>query len=561
MEDITDRKNAEEAKRESEMLAAQVLDATSDAVLVLNAQLEIIFYNSTAQKLCGDRINNDRETLHHLLQIRKNNALIHAILSSYKSQNARNIEFFWKPADIWLDVHVRPDSERISLFMRDVSDQKRAQRQLQYAARHDALTGAPNRVVLFDQLASHLKTSVRSGHIALMCLDLDFFKEVNDTLGHPAGDTVLKLVVNRLRSCIRSNDLLARTGGDEFMILQTGVHSRHDVELLVERVVSTMKNPFHIEGREVQIGVSIGIALSDGDQQNSVEIYKQADLALYAVKYNNRGGFQFFEPAMDKEVRITREFRSDLAGALLRHELSVVFQPIVRTMDETIVGAEALLRWNHPDRGDVSPAQFIPLAEESGYIIESGEWVLQESCRAAQAWPDHMMLSVNVSPKQFERSNFNQIVARALEVSGFPPDRLILEVTESVFFSTTDIVTKTISELTSHGIRMVLDDFGTGYSSLGYLDTFEFRKLKIDRSFVSKIESATQPMPILDAIMGLAHGLGLAVTAEGVETRTQFEYLRKIKCHEVQGYLFGKPMSENELIGLMVPNKGMITMA
>jgi len=254
---------------------------------------------------------------------------------------------------------------------------------------------------------------------------------------------------------------------------------------------------------------------------------------------------------MDKEIRTAREFRSDLAGAIHRHELSVVFQPIVRMIDENIIGAEALLRWKHPRRGNISPAQFIPLAEESGYIIEIGEWVLRESCRAARTWPDYMMLSVNVSTKQMERSNFTKIVFDALEEIDFPPVRLCLEVTESVFSSNSDAIKKTINALTSRGIRMVLDDFGTGYSSLAYLDTFEVRKLKIDRSFVSKIEEATQPMPILEAIMGLARGLGLTVTAEGVETRAQFEYLRNIKCHEAQGYLFGKPMLSIDLIAMI----------
>lgn len=551
MEDITDRKNAEEARRESEKLAAEVLDATSDAVLVLDADLKIIFQNETARKLFGVIKNNRANNMLNLLKLRKFNPLTQEILTSYNSMNSKRVDFFWKKGDIWLDVFVRPDSKKISLFMRDVSDQKRAQRQLQYAARHDALTGAPNRVELFDQLASHLESSTRSAHIALMCLDLDFFKEVNDTLGHPVGDTVLKLFVNRLRSCIRSNDLLARTGGDEFMILQTEVQSRRDVELLAERVVSIVKQPFQIEGREIQLGVSIGITVSDGGEQTSGEIYKQADLALYAVKLNSRGGYQFFESTMDKEIRTARQFRSDLAGAIHRHELSVVFQPIVRMTDENLIGAEALLRWRHPRRGNISPAQFIPLAEESGYIIEIGEWVLRESCRAARTWPNYMMLSVNVSPKQMERSNFSNIVADALKENDFSPARLFLEVTESVFSSNTDAIKKTINALTSHGIRMVLDDFGTGYSSLAYLDTFEVRKLKIDRSFVSKIEEATQPMPILEAIMGLARGLGLTVTAEGVETRTQFDYLRNIKCHEAQGYLFGKPMSSVDLVALL----------
>lgn len=554
MEDITDRKNAEEAKRKSEMLAAQVLDATSDAVLVLNADLEVKFCNATAKKLFGDRVRNQSETLPQLLQIRRANALPQAVCGSFRSQKSNNIEFFWKPGDIWLDIHIRPDAEKISLFMRDVSDQKRAQRQLQYAARHDALTGAPNRVLLFEQLDSYLIPGTHSDRIALMCLDLDFFKEVNDTLGHPAGDTVLKLVVNRLRSHIRSSDLLARTGGDEFMILQTGIQSCHDVELLAERVVSAMRHPFQIDGREVQIGVSVGLAISDGSHQTSSDIYKQADLALYAVKLNNRGGYQFFELAMDTEVRLAREFRSDLAGALQRGEFSVEYQPIVRTADEAIIGAEALLRWRHPERGNVSPAQFIRLAEESGYIIEIGQWVLQEACCAAQGWPAHMSLSVNVSPKQIERGNFITVIDRALELSGLAPQRLLIEVTESLFFSSTDSVQKAIIALSERGIRIVLDDFGTGYSSLAYLDTFDFRKIKIDRSFISRIDDHSQSMPILEAIMGLAHGLGLSVTAEGVETRAQLQYLKRIKCHEVQGYLFGRSMSNIAFTTIVSPD-------
>lgn len=332
------------------------------------------------------------------------------------------------------------------------------------------------------------------------------------------------------------------------MILQTGVRSYHDVELLAERLISAIKNPFEIEGRNVQVGVSIGIAVSHRSDENHNEMYKQADIALYSVKASNRGGYRFYDHTVDDEFQRLRDFRSDLGGALLREEFSLVFQPIFRTADETIIGAEALLRWKHPLRGDVPPGNFIPVAEESGYIIEIGNWVLQESCRAARLWPENMVLSVNVSPKQIEHGRFVATVGEVLQKYDMRPGRLLLEVTESAFFSANENVKDTIRALSALGVYMVLDDFGIGYSSLSYLDTFDFSRIKVDRSFIVKISESTKPMAILDAIMGLGQGLGLTVTAEGVETRTQLEYLKRIGCHEVQGFLLGRPMSNDELM-------------
>jgi diguanylate cyclase (GGDEF)-like protein/PAS domain S-box-containing protein len=548
MEDITDRRNAENAKRESEKLAARVLNATSDAVIVLNPELEIQFANAAAERIFGDDINvaGQSLSLSRLLRVRITSPLIQTVLGSHQSQEPSNMEFFWKRADVWFEIHIRPDASEISLFMRDISDRKRAQRQLQYAASHDFLTGAPNRKVLFDQLAAYLKLAGPSERVAVMCLDMDFFKEVNDAFGHPIGDTLLKSAVSRLRSCIRSTDLLARSGGDEFMLMQTGIHSREDACFLAERLISVMKQPFRIDGREVRLGASIGIAISDPGQQTAGDIYKQADLALYNAKAKNRGGYLHFDPTMNDEFHCSSELRSDLSGALARGEFSLVFQPIIRTMDQTISGAEALLRWRHPTLGYVSPAQFIPLAEEAGYIPEIGGWVLQEACRIAKSWPEHVTVSVNVSVKQIEREDFIDVVEQALQISGLPVERLLLEVTESVFFSKIGTFAKTIETLAQRGLRMVLDDFGTGYSSLAYLDTFDFHKVKIDRSFISKIENTSQQMPILEAIMGVARGLGLMVTAEGIETVAQLEYIKRIGCHEAQGYLLGKPMTEQE---------------
>jgi diguanylate cyclase (GGDEF)-like protein/PAS domain S-box-containing protein len=546
MEDITDRRNAENARRESEKLAARVLNATSDAVIVLNPELEIQFANAAAERLFGDDINLDGQSLSGLLRVRITNPLIQTVLGSHQSQEPSNAEFFWNRADIWFEIHIRPDANEISLFMRDVSDRKRAQRQLQYAASHDFLTGAPNRKVLFEQLAAYLKSAGPSERVAVMCLDMDFFKEVNDAFGHPVGDILLKSAVSRLRSCIRSTDLLARSGGDEFMLMQTGIHSREDASLLAERLISVMKQPFCIDRREVKVGASIGIAISDPGQQTAGDIYKQADLALYNAKAKNRGGYLHFDPTMIEEFRNSSELRNDLSGALARGEFSLVFQPIIRTTDQTISGAEALLRWRHPSLGYVSPAQFIPLAEEAGYIHEIGGWVLREAFRIAKSWPEHLTVSVNVSVKQIEREDFISVVEQALQVSGLPVKRVLLEVTESVFFSKIGTFAKTIETLAQRGLRMVLDDFGTGYSSLAYLDTFDFQKVKIDRSFISKIENTSQPMPILEAIMGVARGLGLLVTAEGIETAAQLEYIKKIGCHEAQGYLLGRPITEHE---------------
>lgn len=546
MEDITDHRHAEEARHRVETLSLRILDATSDAILVLDSELKINFANRIATQTFGSSSAIVGKLLHRALQIKNSSSLSGAITSSFRTQEKKDIEFFWRPADSWFEIHIRPDKSEISLFCRDISERKRAQRQLRHAARHDPLTGAPNRIMLFEYLEARLQATTETERIALFCLDLDFFKEINDTIGHPAGDTVLKLVVNRIRSCIRANDLLARAGGDEFMVVQTAVNSRQDVEYLAERIITTLKRPFLVDQREVQLGVSIGIAISGLGQRTAGEIYKQADLALYTTKTLRRGSYQFFEPSMDDAFKQANEIRSDLLGAVARNELSLVFQPILRTMDLMVVGAEALARWLHPERGNVPPDRFIPIAEETGCIIEIGEWVLREACRVAVTWPEHISLSVNVSPKQISQPNFHDVVADILATAGLPADRLLLEITETIFFSSSTTIRRTLQELMEMGVRMVLDDFGTGYSSLSYLDSFEFQKIKIDRSFITKISDAKEPMPILEAIMGLSRGLALTVTAEGIETEAQLEYLKLIGCQEVQGYLLGRPMPERE---------------
>jgi diguanylate cyclase (GGDEF)-like protein len=485
MEDITDRRTAEDARRESEKLAARVLSATSDAVIVVTPALEIQFANAAAQKLFGEDINLAGQPLSHFLRIPTTSALIRTIVGSHQSLQPSDVEFFWQKTGIWFEVHIRPDANEISLFMRDISDRKRVERHLQYTATHDSLTGAPNRSVLFNTLEKYLNSSSKSGRVAVMCIDMDFFKEVNDAFGHPVGDALLKSAVIRLRASIRSTDLLARTGGDEFMIMQSGVHAREDTERLADQLIYVMKQPFRIDDREIKVGATIGIAISDPGQQTAGAIYKQADIALYNAKMKNRGGYLHFDPTMIDEFRHASELRSDLAGALGRREFSLVFQPILRMTDQTINGAEALLRWRHPTRGYISPAQFIPLAEEAGYIHEIGMWVLQEACRIAKTWPEHLTVSVNVSVKQIEREDFIGIVEQALEMSGLPAERLLLEVTESVFFSKIGAFEEIIEKLTARGLRLVLDDFGTGYSSLAYLDAFRFFKIKIYRSFGS----------------------------------------------------------------------------
>ena len=445
--------------------------------------------------------------------------------------------------DRWalVNEHRTNDGGTIVLYT-DISELKRRDRELHHLAHHDALTGLPNRELFHQRVEQAISTAkTRGWTVAIMCLDLDYFKNVNDTLGHAAGDHLLRCVADRLRSCFRGDDTVARLGGDEFAIVLANLNNPQVAATLASQLIGVVGQPVDYNGQLITTGLSIGIALSSSDGSDGETVLKNADLALYRSKADGRGTFRFFEAEMDARAQARRALEIALRQAASRNELELHYQPQVDIYTDEIVAFEALVRWRHPERGLISPLDFIPLAEETGIIHRLGEWVLRRACIDAAQWPDSVRISVNVSPAQFRNHDLTGMVAGVLKDTAFPSHRLELEITESILLKDVEANLKTLHDLKQLGIRIAMDDFGTGYSSLGNLRSFPFDKIKIDRSFVRDLEQNPDSAAIVHAILGLGHSLGIATCAEGVETKAQLSYLRREGCSEVQGYYYSKP--------------------
>jgi diguanylate cyclase (GGDEF)-like protein len=433
----------------------------------------------------------------------------------------------------------------------DITEQRRASAKISHMAMHDALTNLPNRLFFREQIESRLTQIDRDQKFAVLCLDLDGFKSVNDTLGHPFGDKLLCQVGDRLRSCLREGDNLARLGGDEFALLQGSITEPTDTASLMTRIIGVISEPFDLEGHQVVIGVSIGAVVAPTDAADSDQLLKSADLAMYRAKVDGRGTYRFFEPEMDARMQARRAMELDLRRALKKGEFEVYYQPLVNVKTELICGFEALLRWNHPERGMISPADFIPLAEETALIVPIGEWVLRQACEEAAKWPSEVGIAVNLSATQFKTPGLSQIVFNALAHSSLAADRLEVEITESVLLFNSKSTLETLHYLRALGVRISMDDFGTGYSSLSYLRSFPFNKIKIDQSFVHDLSTNKDSMAIIRAVVGLGNSLGMVTTGEGVETQEEFDYLKREGCTEAQGYLFGKARPAKEAAALL----------
>ncbi|KQQ18270.1 diguanylate cyclase [Methylobacterium sp. Leaf123] len=439
-----------------------------------------------------------------------------------------------------------------ALTFEDVTEQLRGAA----LARQEPLTGLCNRVGLHDRLDAALTEAAGTGvPLAVLMLDLDRFKTVNDTLGHPVGDALLRKVAERLRRATRSGDVVARLGGDEFAILQVnphaGVEQPHAAEALARRLVDLVGRTYVVEGHMLNVGVSVGVAIAPTDGQNADDLLKHADLALYRAKAAGRGTYRFFEPAMNAQMQARRGLEIDLRRAMALKQFDLAFQPQIRLESGEVTGFEALLRWNHPERGSVSPALFIPLAEEIGIIVGIGEWVLRTACREAARWPQAASIAVNLSPVQFRGGRLVETVMNVLAQTGLDPARLELEITEGALLENTDSVLDVLNGLRALGVKISMDDFGTGYSSLSYLQKFPFDKIKIDQSFVRGMEGNAECGAIVRAIARLGASLGMRTTAEGVETATQLDAIRAEGCTEVQGYLTGRPMPAAQAAALL----------
>jgi diguanylate cyclase (GGDEF)-like protein len=459
--------------------------------------------------------------------------LTHRIL---KTKDGRSIRMVNQPLQNggWVTTH------------EDISELQSSEQRVAHLAHYDALTGLPNRTLFRERLETDIKQTSRGDQFALLYIDVDQFKEINDSLGHSVGDDFLKLLAERLKDCASKADFVARLGGDEFALIQTSIQDSTDVIELVTKIHASIREPFNCGGHQLSIDASIGIAMAPQDGSDIDQLIKHADLAMYEAKSSGRRTFRFFEPEMDEKAKAHREMAIDLREAIHHEAFEIHYQPVVDILSSEIRGCEALLRWNHPVKGAISPADFIPVAEDTGLISELGEWVLLNACKEAASWPKHIKLAVNVSPVQFKSQTLALAVVKALAVSGLSANRLELEITEAVLISNDEEALATLHQLRTLGVHIALDDFGIGYSSLSYLQRFPFDKIKIDRSFVKDLAGTNGSSSIVQAVVTIAAARSMVTTAEGVETKQQLDLLRSLGCTQMQGWLFSaaKPASE-----------------
>jgi diguanylate cyclase (GGDEF)-like protein len=444
------------------------------------------------------------------------------------------------------------DPRYIINVVEDVTERRRADEQIAHMAHYDALTDLPNRTLFRTQIERELAKTSQGEQFALLYVDIDEFKGINDSLGHHVGDELLKTVATRIRGCLKETDLIARLGGDEFAVIQTAVGSTDDVVEFVTRIHEAIRQPYQCLGHQLSSDASIGIALAPQHGTELDQLIKNADLAMYAAKAEGRRTHRFFEPAMHASAKARLTMELDIRQAMIDGGFELHYQPVINLQRNEVSGCEALLRWRHPERGMVSPAEFIPVAEDAGLINELGDWVLKTACAEAALWPDHIRLAVNVSPVQFKCATLALKITGALAASGLAPRRLELEITEAVLIRDDEAALAILHQLRAIGVRIALDDFGTGYSSLSYLKRFPFDKIKIDRSFVTDIAEAGGSSTIVQAVVNIAAERNMTTTAEGVETEQQKQMLRALGCTEMQGYLFSaaKPGPEvRKLLG------------
>lgn len=554
----------QERLRRSEHRFRQLADATFEGILIHRHGV-IVDANTALVELTGRPLNLLVD--HNMLDIigESSHERVRAQLADALQDNGETrfeIEFRHNDGSLVpVEVLGRPmhdidgsvtDNDLRVVAVRDLRERKQAEERIRHMANHDGLTDLPNRSLFHDRLKQAIARSKRgSSTTAVLCLDLDRFKNVNDLNGHGVGDELLRQVANRLTKSVRGDDTVARLSGDEFAVIQVGVAHPDGPSILAERLVKAVAEPFDLGGQQTVIGTSIGIALYPGDGNDGEELMRAADTALYRAKAAGRSTYRFFEAEMDMRLQERRKLERDLRHALANHELDVHFQPLVDCDNVKVLGFEALMRWTHAERGPVSPAEFIPLAEECGLIMPLGSWVLRQACREAVTWPDDTLVAVNISPAQFRHADLAKEVLTILDQTGLPAHRLELEITEGVLIEDTERVLETLNLLKRSGVRISLDDFGTGYSSLSYLQRFPFDKIKIDRSFIWEMEKSEDSMAIVRAVIALGRSLRITVTAEGVETPEQLALLQSEQCDQAQGFLLGKPLPRREATALL----------
>jgi diguanylate cyclase (GGDEF)-like protein len=571
LEHLVEERTRELREREAQL---QTQNMRFDATINHMPQALLMFDASGRLMVCNHRYNDmyglpaqfvqPGKTIRELLNRRKQNGTYPGDPGDYIEKLTRDIaqgqsvsQLVELPDGRTISVlnHPMPGGGWVSTH-EDITERRRAEMQIAHMARHDALTNLPNRVMLRERLAQALTDVQRGEQLAVLYLGLDNFKSVNDMLGRRAGDELLKVLADRLQGCVRESDTVARAGGDEFAIIQTRLEQPADAALLARRVCEAVRAPCQLMGHAVTIDTSIGIAVAPGDGTQPGELLKNSDMALCGAKAHGRGTYRFFEPAMDARMKARRGLETALRQALAQSEFELHYQPLVGLRDHRVSCCEALLRWRHPERGVVSPAEFIPVAEEIGLIVPLGEWVLRTACAQAALWPDDIKVAVNLSPIQVMSQNLVATVIGALAAADLPARRLELEITESVLMQNTETTLATLHRLRELGVKISLDDFGTGYSSLSYLRSFPFDKIKIDRCFISGLADGDDSVAIVLAIAGLAKNLGITTTAEGVETKQQMQQVKALGCSEMQGFLFSPPRRVEELAPMFRPRSG-----
>jgi diguanylate cyclase (GGDEF)-like protein/PAS domain S-box-containing protein len=553
IEDITERRRLEQERDRNHAFLREIIDHIPTQITVKDARdSRYVLVNSVAEQQFG---RSDEDILG------KTPADLFAsdIAERVAADDALSLQ---SSGTVFIDEHRWPTraqgtriitSKRLAIrdkagepryilnVVEDVTERREAEEKIAHLAHYDALTDLPNRVLFRERIERELQRPAGEAQFALFYIDIDEFKGINDSLGHHVGDELLKTVASRIRGCLDEGDLIARLGGDEFAVVQTAITSAYRAAELVGRIHAAIRQPYHCLGHQLSTDASIGIALAPQDGTDYDQLIKNADLAMYAAKSSGRRTHRFFEPSMDASAKARLTMEQDLRQALANGGFEIHYQPLVHLGSNEVSGCEALLRWRHPERGMISPVEFIPVAEDTGLINELGDWVLRTACAEAATWPEHIRIAVNVSPVQLKCQTLALRIASALASSGLKPSRLEIEITEAVLIRDDEAALAILHQLRAIGVRIALDDFGTGFSSLSYLKRFPFDKIKIDRCFVSDISEADASSSIVQAVVNIATALNMTTTAEGVETEPQRELLRKLGCTEMQGYLFSPP--------------------
>jgi diguanylate cyclase (GGDEF)-like protein/PAS domain S-box-containing protein len=557
MEDVTERQRLEQERDRNYAFLSQILDHIPSQITVKDARdRRYLLANRVAAEQFGvpreEIVGKTASDLFPQCSVDIINADDERTLASgslFKDEHIRDSQAFGKRYITSTRIGIRDvsgDIRYIVNVVNDVTERRHAHEKIAHLAHYDPLTDLPNRVLFHEQMQRELQKVSRGEQFALLYIDVDEFKGINDSLGHHVGDELLKAVAARLRGCIRDGDLIARLGGDEFAVIQTSVKGVNDVLDFVTRIREAVRQPFQCLGHHLSSDASIGIALAPQDGTDLDQLIKNADLAMYGAKADGRRTYRFFEPAMDAAAKARLALEQDLRHALTNGGFELHYQPLVDLRTDQVTGCEALVRWRHPERGMISPASFIPVAEDTGLIVELGEWVLRTACTEAANWPEHVRLAVNVSPVQLREPTLALKIASALAASGLPADRLEIEITEAVLIGDDATALAILHDLRAIGVRIALDDFGTGYSSMSYLKRFPFDKIKIDRCFIADITEADGSSVIVQAVLNIAASCNMTTTAEGVETPQQKELLSALGCTQMQGFLFSaaKPSAE-----------------